>query len=46
MESVAKHNYPDDTETTEWSVIFNTKEKTAQYYRSENYDKNYTFSIE
>ena len=46
LESVAKHNYPDDIETTEWSVIFNTKEKTAQYYRSENYDKNYTFSIE
>lgn len=45
MSSVSKHNYPDDGETTEWSVVFDTKAQTARYCRRENYEVNYDFEI-
>ncbi|MBP3359683.1 MAG: linear amide C-N hydrolase [Clostridia bacterium] len=45
MSAVSKHNYPDDGETTEWSVVFDTKNKTARYCRCENYGIYYDFEI-
>ena len=46
IEAVSKHNYPDDSETTEWSVVFSSKDKTAEYYRREDFDKAYKFALE
>lgn len=45
LEAVSKHNYPDDPEGTQWSIIFNTNDKTATYYRNEKFDDKYTFSM-
>lgn len=45
MSSVAKHNYADDGETTEWSVVFDTKALTAWYCRREDYSFYYDFSM-
>ncbi len=45
MSAVSKHNYPDDGETTEWSVVFDTKAQTARYCRREDYENYYDFSM-
>ncbi len=45
MRAVSKHNYPNDGETTEWSVVFDTKALTARYCRRENYKVYYDFSM-
>ena len=45
MSAVSKHNYPDDDETTEWSVVFDTKAQTARYCRREDYEFYYDFKI-
>ncbi len=45
MSRVSKHNYADDGETTEWSVVFDPKAQTARYCRRENYGTYYDFSI-
>ena len=44
LESVSKHHF-NDGETTEWSIVYNQAQGTAQYFHRENYDKSYTFSI-
>ena len=45
MSAVSKHNYPDDGETTEWSVVFDTKTHTARYCRREDYEFYYDFEL-
>lgn len=45
LKAISKHNYPEGDETTEWSIIFDTENLSATYYRKENFDKNYTFNI-
>lgn len=45
MSTVSKHNYPDDGETTEWSVVFDTSSHTARYCRRENYESYYDFEL-
>lgn len=45
MSAVSKHNYPDDSETTEWSVVFDTKAQTARYCRCEDYEFYYDFDM-
>lgn len=44
LDSVSKHNF-DDTDTTEWSVIFDTANKRASYFHRENFDKEYVFEL-
>ena len=45
LESVSKHHF-NDGETTEWSIVYNQAQGTAQYFHRENYDKSYIFSIQ
>ncbi|MBP3360328.1 MAG: linear amide C-N hydrolase [Clostridia bacterium] len=44
LESVSKHHF-NDGETTEWSIVYNQSQGTAQYFHRENYDKAYMFNI-
>lgn len=44
LDSVSKHNYG-ESESTEWSVVFNQSTGEVHYYHRENYDTKYTFSI-
>ncbi|MCH5211016.1 MAG: linear amide C-N hydrolase [Oscillospiraceae bacterium] len=45
LENVSKHHF-NDGETTEWSIVYNQAQGTAQYFHRENYDKSYIFSIQ
>jgi len=38
LAGVAKSNFPDDTHTTEWSIVYDQKNLTATYYRREDYE--------
>lgn len=44
LNSVSKHNYH-GRETTEWSIVFDQREKTAIYYHEENYKIGYKVSF-
>ncbi|MCH5186163.1 MAG: linear amide C-N hydrolase [Oscillospiraceae bacterium] len=44
LESVSKHHFHDG-ETTEWSIVYNQAQGTAQYFHRENYDKSYMFNV-
>lgn len=44
MESVSKKHFHDG-ETTEWSIVYNKTNGTANYYHKENFDKEYKFKI-
>lgn len=44
LESVSKHHF-NDGETTEWSIVYNQPQGTAQYFHRENYTKAYSFKI-
>jgi len=44
LESVSKHHF-NDGETTEWSIVYNQAQGTAQYFHRENFDKAYMFKI-
>ena len=44
LESVSKHNWH-DSETTEWSAVFDQSTGEVVYCHRENYSKKYTFNI-
>ena len=44
LDSVSKHNYQ-DSESTEWSIVFDQSAMTATYYHRENYAQKYEFSL-
>ncbi len=45
LDSVSKDNWG-EFESTEWSVVFDQENLTAQYYHRENYAENYTFQLD
>lgn len=44
LNSVSKHNFR-DSESTEWSIVFNQSTGKVQYYHRENYENVYTFTV-
>lgn len=44
LDSVSKHNFK-VSETTEWSVVYNLSNRTAEYYHRENFEKKYDFTL-
>lgn len=44
LDSVSKHNFK-VPETTEWSVVYNLSNGTAEYYHRENFEKKYDFTL-
>lgn len=44
LNAVSKHNFK-VPETTEWSVVYNLSNGTAEYYHRENFEKKYDFTL-
>lgn len=44
LNRVSKDNF-DEFESTEWSIVYNLKQKEIHYYHRENYDKRYVFYL-
>lgn len=44
LDSVSKHNFK-VLETTEWSIVYNLSNGTAEYYHRENFEKKYDFTL-
>lgn len=45
LKAVSKHNFANDGETTEWSVIYNLKKLEATYYHRENFKHSYKIKL-
>lgn len=44
LESVSQKNF-DDGQTTEWTVVYNQTKGVAYYYHEENYNNNFTITL-
>lgn len=45
LASVAQSKFKDSTDSTQWSIVFDTKSLTAQFYRNERFTKMYSLAI-
>lgn len=45
LNAVSKHNFANDGEITEWSVVYNLRKKEATYYHRENFKQSYKFKL-
>lgn len=46
LDSVSKDNFTDEFASTEWSIVMNQETKELTYFHRENYENEYTVSVE
>lgn len=45
LDSVSKHNFDSPFASTEWSIVYDQTNRTADYYHRENYEQVFSFDL-